>query len=106
MIGSVRPTRNRLRTVALAALAIGGLSVALAPAASAAIPSTTTVSASPSSGTVGSSVTLTAKVAAAIVGGVIITPTGTVTFSYVNGSMSGTLGSASLGSCLLAACTA
>jgi hypothetical protein len=51
-------------------------------------------------------VTLTAKVSAAVVGGVVITPTGSVTFSYVNGGSSGTLGSASIGSCLLSACTA
>jgi hypothetical protein len=97
-----------LRVVPLAAVAvtIGGLAVALAPAAAAAIPSTTTVSASPSSGTVGTPVTLTAKVAASVIGGIIITPTGTVTFTYVNGTSSGTLGSAGIGSCLLSACTA
>jgi hypothetical protein len=106
MIGSVRPIRGKIRTLTLAALAIGGMSVALAPAASAAIPSTTTVSASPSSATIGTPVTITARVAAAVVGGVIITPSGSVTFSYVNGSSSGTLGSASIGTCLLSSCTA
>jgi Bacterial Ig-like domain (group 3) len=108
MIKAIRLIRKQVRIATLAALSVGGLAVALAPAAVAAgpIPSTTTISASPSSGTVGTSVTLTAKVAAAIVGGVIITPSGTVSFTYVNGSSSGSLGQATLGSCLLTACTA
>lgn len=108
MINSSRRTRRRVRYAVLAALAIGGMAVALAPGAAAAgpIPTTTKLAASPSTGTVGSSVTITAKVAAAVVGGVIITPSGTVAFSYVNGTSSGSLGSAKLGSCLLSACTA
>ena len=108
MIGSVRPTRRPARTAILVLLAAGGLTVAMAPGATASglIPSTTTVSASPSAGTVGDSVTLTAKVAAVIIGGAIITPSGPVAFSYTNGTVSGSLGSAQLGSCLLAACTA
>lgn len=108
MFSSLRPLRPRARTGALTMLAVVGLAVALAPSAAAtgSVPSTTTLSASPSSGTVGSSVTFTAKVSAAVVGGLVVTPSGTVTFSYVSGSSSGTLGSAQLASCLLSACTA
>ena len=106
MIGSVRRTRRSVQTAALVLLAVGGMSVALAPAAFAAIPSTTTVSASPSSATLGTSVTLTAKVADAVVGGVIISPSGTVTFTYTNANGNGSLGSATLDSCLLSSCTA
>lgn len=106
MTGSVARTHRRLRVVALSVLAVGGLAVALAPAAAAAIPTTTTVSASPSSATLGTSVTLTAKVKDAIVGGLLITPSGPVSFSYTNTYGNGSLGSATLGSCLLSACTA
>jgi hypothetical protein len=108
MNGSVHPTRQRFRAAALAAVAVGGTAVALAPTATAAglIPSTVTVTASPSSGTAPTSVTLTAKVAAAIVGGLIITPGGQVAFSYTSAAGSGALGSGTLGSCLLSACTA
>jgi hypothetical protein len=106
MIGSASRTHSRVRIISLAALAVGGMAVALAPNAAATIPSTTTVSASPSSGTAPVSVTLTAKVSDAVVGGLIVTPSGTVTFSYTNGSSSGTLGDGTLNSCLLSACTA
>jgi hypothetical protein len=108
MLSSIRPTRRQVRSAALVLLATGGLTVAMTPAATAAgvVPSTTTVSASPSSATVGASVKLTAKVAAAVVGGAVVTPSGPVAFSYTNGTSSGSLGSATLGSCLLSSCTA
>jgi hypothetical protein len=99
---------GHVRRSALVLLAAGGLAVALVPAAAAAgvVPSTTTVSASPSSATVGTPVTLTAKVAAAVVGGVVITPSGTVTFTSSDGTTTSPVGTATLGSCLLSACTA
>jgi hypothetical protein len=97
-----------MRAAALAIVGVGSLAFAFAPSASAGIilPSSTVVTAAPSTTDLGSPVTLTAKVRAAIVGGVIITPTGKVTFTYTNGSSSGTLGRASIGTCLLSACTA
>lgn len=106
MIGSVRHTRRRVQVVLMAGLALAGMALALAPAAAAAIPSKTTVTASPSSATLGTTVTLTAKVSDAIVGGILITPSGPVSFSYTNANGNGSLGSATLSSCLLSACTA
>jgi hypothetical protein len=99
---------RRVGHMGVALLAAAGLAVALAPSAAAtgSWPSTTTVSASPSSSTAGTAVTLTAKVAAAVVGGVIITPSGTVSFTSTDGSSTTSLGTATLGSCLLSACTA
>jgi Bacterial Ig-like domain (group 3) len=49
---------------------------------------------------------LTAKVTAAVVGGVIVTPSGTVTFTSSDGTTTSPVGTATLGSCLLSACTA
>lgn len=93
--------------MALVLLAGAGLAVALAPSAYANIlKSTTTVTASPQNSSTGQAVTLTAKVTAAVVGGLIITPSGTVTFTSSDGTSTTPLGSATLGSCLLSSCTA
>jgi hypothetical protein len=111
MIGSAPPSQHtpfrRIGVFGAVLLAGSAFGVALAPSASAnPLPSTTTVTASPQTSTAGDAVTLTAKVAAAVVGGVIVSPSGPVAFSASNGTGSTPLGSATLGSCLLSACTA
>lgn len=92
-------------TVALAAVALGG-SLVVAPAASAIVPTTTTVTASPAASNVGDSVTLTASVYLKPVGGLGVTPTGYVSFTASNGTQTTALGRAKLGRCLLTTCTA
>jgi hypothetical protein len=102
-------TRTRGRR-ALALLAVAGattaLSVAVAPSAFATfLPTTTTVTANPANSTAGASVTLTATVT---VGGLSLgtKPSGSVSFSASNGSVSTSLGSATLGSCSGSSCKA
>ncbi len=101
---------RRKAAVALSTICLGvGLLVApVAPAQAAGIlPTTTTVQASGSPVLVGTPVTLTAKVSVLGLGGLLIIPTGQVTFTAVNGGPPVTLGSAALSPfCLLTPCTA
>ncbi len=106
-IGGLR----RKAFVALSTIGLGvGLLVApVAPAQSAGIlPTSTTVQASPSPVLVGSPVTLKATVSVLGLGGLLVTPTGQVTFSAVNNGPPVTLGSAGLSACLalVTPCTA
>ncbi len=101
---------RRKAAVALSTIGLGvGLLVAPVPAQAAGIlPTSTTVQASASPVLVGTPVTLTAKVSVLGLGGLLVTPTGSVTFSATNGGPPVTLGSAGLSPCLvlLAPCTA
>ena len=97
------------RAVALLAVLAGGAlagSLVVAPAASALLPTTTTVTASPAVSQVGDSVTLTAGVYLKPLGGLLVTPSGYVSFSAVTGSGKTVLGKAKLGHCLLSTCYA
>ncbi|MGO4257665.1 Ig-like domain repeat protein [Marmoricola sp. RAF53] len=103
----------RTRTVSL--LAALGLVAAVplgvqAPAGAAGpLPTSTKVTASATSVIVGTPVTLTAKVSILNLGGLILTPTGSVAFSTSTGGPATGLGSAPLSSglsCVLTSCTA
>lgn len=98
--------RGIVSVVVTGGLLGGGLVGAQSGWSAGLIPSTTTVSASPATSVAGTPVTLTAKVEAAVVGGALVTPSGTVTFTASNGSSTTALGSGTLGSCVLSACTA
>jgi hypothetical protein len=95
---------NRVIPVTLAAVGMSMFAPAgwLASASASILPTTTTVSASPASASVGQSVTLTATVGISGLGGIGITPTGSVTFT----TGATTLGTGSLGTCFLTACKA
>ncbi len=100
---------GRFAVVAVSAIALAGGATAMAGSAAAGglLPTTTTVSASPSSSIVGTPVTLTATVSIlGVLPGLLVTPTGPVSFTAVKGSTTTALGSASLGTCLLTTCTA
>jgi hypothetical protein len=96
----------------IVAMAVMGLVAAgasfVAPAASAEglLPTTTTVAASPATSTAGDPVTLAATVTTLGLPGLGVTPTGSVAFTASDGSSTTSLGAATLGSCLLTACTA
>lgn len=107
------PTASpRWRRRALAALAAtAGLTGGLlwsAPASQAAgsLSTTTKVTASPASSTAGTPVTLTASVKALQLPGLVILPTGPVSFTATNGSATAALGTATFGPCVLTTCTA
>lgn len=106
--GIARGAQSRLtrRVVAGASAIIGiaALSVALSPNSSAAalLPSTTTVKATPATAGLDRNVHLTATVKVLNLGGAVIFPTGTVTFSTVDG----VLGTAPVTPCAVIPCTA
>ncbi len=92
--------RRRRRAAArvllvLAALPVVAVGLVTSPA-SAAVPTTTTLSATPTASLVGAPVTLTATVSLSGVGGVLIAPTRTVSFSATNGGPTVQLGTAQL----------
>lgn len=89
----------------IAAAAFGG-SLIVAPAASAVLPTTTTLTASAPNSVVGDSVTLTAAVYLKPLGGLVVTPSGYVYFSASNGAVTTALGRAKLGSCFRTSCIA
>lgn len=104
-IGARRAHRSAFAALS-AALAMAA-SLAVAPAASAAVLSTTTtVTATPATSVEGTAVTIKATVYLKPVGGLILTPSGKVFFSALQGTHVTQLGSATLGSCLLTTCDA
>lgn len=100
--------RRRIAVSGLAVSALSAAALAIAPGAVAAGPlaTSTAVSATPSSSTEGTAVTLKATVKVLGLGGLGVTPKGSVTFTSSNGSASAVLGSAALSPCLLSSCTA
>lgn len=102
--------RRAARTAAAVALLLGAAAVpALTGTASASgpLPTTTTITATPSTSVSGASVTLQATVQ--VLGlpvGLIVTPTGNVAFSFVQGGVSFPIATVPLASCPLSACTA
>lgn len=100
--------RRTLVALGTAGLLIGG-AVAPSSTADAAgfLPTSTTVTASPASTTVGQSVTVQATVKVLGLGGLGITPKGSVVFTSTNSSgATFALGSAPLSPCLLSSCVA
>jgi len=101
---------KHLWKVALGGMLLAGplLCVGTIGAGAAILTSTTTVTATPSSTTATAPVALKATVAAELVGGLLVTPAGSVTFSATAGDTTITLGSAKLSACLLSLlkCTA
>lgn len=100
--------RRRVAVGAVAAAALAATALALAPGAVAAglLPTSTTVVATPSSSTEGTAVTVKATVKVLGLGGLGITPKGSVAFTATNGVATASLGSATLSPCLLSSCTA
>lgn len=96
---------SRAVGILAAALAIPMLTSAAATATGA-LPSSTTLTASPMSSTVGTAVRLTATVSVFSLPGLAVLPTGSVAFTATNGVASAALGSATLGPFVLTACTA
>ena len=106
-IGGLR--RKSVAALSTICLGVGLLVAPVAPAQAAGIlPTTTKVQASASPVLVGTPVTLTASVSVLGLGGLLVTPTGRVTFTAANGGPPVTLGSAALSPCLVlfAPCTA
>jgi len=105
---SASSTLQRASALAITTTLVLGAWLLTAPPASAAgvLPSKTTLTASPVSSVAGTPVTLTAKVTVLGLGGLGVTPTGSVTFTATNGTASAPLGSAPLAPCLLTPCTA
>src|SRR5581483_3976155 len=104
-----RARRRRRLLAGLATLAAAtAMVVDFAPNATAAglLSTSTAVSATPSTSTEGAAVTLKATVKVLGLGGIGVTPTGSVTFTSTNGSATATLGSAPLTPCFLSSCTA
>lgn len=100
--------RRRIAVTGLAAAAMTAAALAVAPGAVATglLSTSTAVSATPSSSTEGTAVTLKATVKVLGLGGLGVTPKGSVTFTSSNGSATAVLGSAVLSPCLLSSCTA
>ncbi|HUR51226.1 MAG TPA: Ig-like domain repeat protein, partial [Mycobacteriales bacterium] len=103
---------DRMRRKARAAAVLGAFAVAgsasllQAPPASAGIlPSTTTVSASPTTSYINTPVTVTATVSLLGLPGLLVTPTGTVSFAFDRGTTHVNIGSATIAGCLLTTCT-
>ena len=90
---------------ALAISAIGGGAWISTAAAAGSTPTTTTIATTSNHLTLGQSDTLTATVSIALVGGIIVTPSGPVDFIAANSSGSTDLGSANLSSCVLTSLT-
>ena len=103
----MKNTNGGLRRKAVVALSTIGLSVGLLVApvadcgAAGILPTSTTVQASARPVLNGTPVTLKAQVSVLGLGGLLVTPTGSVTFSAVNNGPSVTLGSAGLSPCLV-----
>jgi hypothetical protein len=89
-------SRLLVAVASMVGLSFGVVLAAGAAGASSLLPSSTSVSASPSGAQLGQSVTLKASVSVAGLGGLYVTPTGTITFT--TGSI--TLGSGALSPCL------
>jgi hypothetical protein len=95
--------RASLVTIAAVGLSAAGPTAWLASASAAGgLSTSTSVTAAPASSTVGQAVKLTATTGITALGGLGITPTGSVVFT--SGGV--TLGTGALGTCLLKACTA
>ena len=100
--------RHRIALIASTAAALTATALMYSPGAHAAGPlsTSTAVTATPSSSTEGTAVTLKATVKVLGLGGLGITPKGSVTFTASNGSATAGLGSAVLSPCFLSSCDA
>ncbi len=105
--GPARGTRRSLTVLAaVLTLAATALVSAAAPAQAVALPTTTTLAVSSTNVTQGDSVTLTASVSVSGVGGLVVTPSGSVTYSAVSSAGSVQLGSSPVATgCTLSPCT-